>query len=393
MPITTYESIDLASKSAGGSGKELGPLNTSEYEDFDKVAQKKGYRIYRDMVSYDDMVSFGTTSKKLLLLGSGYDITPYDESAQAKEQADFISAMFNAMERSFKMVQYDSFSAFEYGFAVGNKIWIRNKTNKNPLLVGKTILKDIKMKFPWDTDFIYDEFGNLNKLLVGGEEVDQKSFIIYSYLPQFGNLKGRSDLKSAYNGYWLRDNVSKFWARHLERYGSPIVKGHVPPGATADESNRFFVAINRMQHITGIMLPRTQQGNGQEFDFELVESKREGGSQFRDAIDSGDSRILRSFLFPRLWGITKESFGSYAVGQTQIQLALFIFTFICDDYSDSVVNRQIIRQAIDINFPVPLYPTFRQKPPSESTIGALLQEIADVKNPKVEPKKEEPQGE
>lgn len=365
-----YQEEDLRKQFAAGgtSGAELGSLDSSEFAGFDKVSQAKGYKIYQEL-GIDEQIKFCLTIKKLLILSEGWELIPADDTSQAKEQSDFVQYNFDNLNHSFGNILFQMMSAIDYGFSISEILW-RRKDEKYPQNV---LLKDLKLKFPWDCEFSYDEFGNLNKLQIKGTEVPLNKFVIFSYMEQFGNKAGESDLKACYNSFWFKTNIWKFWSRHLERFGSPIVKGHVPPGASTEETNKFFAMINRLHHIVGLILPR--KSTGEEFDFELVESKREGGQQFEVAMENVDGRIARALLMPRLLGATKENFGSYALGYEQFRMFYRLFRSIAKNFSEEVIERQIIRKLVDYNFPVRLYPKFVIKPIPEELASNILKEV------------------
>jgi len=375
---------ELAAGEGSASLTELATLDSSEFNSLDKITQLKGVEVFQEM-SYDEQVKFCLTVKKLLILSEGWEIVPADETPVAKEQSDFIQYNFDNLSHSFGSVLYQLMSALDYGFSVAEILWRKN----DEVYPQNYLLKDFKVKFPWDCDFFYDEFGNLNKLEIKNKEMPLNKFIIFSYNEQFGNKSGESDLKACYNAWWFKTNIWKFWSRHLERFGSPIVKGHVPPGATTDETNKFFAIINRLHHIVGVILPR--KNTGEEFDFELVESKREGGRQFSEAMENVDGRISRGLLMPRLLGATKEVFGSYALGVEQFKMFYKIFLFIANNFSEEVINRQVIKQTIDYNFPVRLYPKFKIKPISAEYAEAVLKEVKKDGSDTPPSEKEEPE--
>ena len=354
--------FDLFQETAKGSGaslKELAGLDSFEYESFDKVAQKKGLGIYQDL-KYDEQVKFCLLIKKFLILSAGWELVPQEGG---EVEMEFLSSNFNSLEKTFSNILFQLMSALDYGFSVGELLWKKKD--------GKIWMKDIRVKFPWDVEFLYDKYGNLSKFMIGNEEMPRKKFVIYSFMEQFGNKSGESDLKAAYNAWWFKGNIWKFWARHLERFGSPIVKGHVPPGATEPETKKFFAIINRLHHIVGMLLPRSK--TGEEFDFELVESKREGGQQFVDAIDNADARIARSLLIPQLFGTTKSNFGSYALGLQQFKVVYKFLTFISSNFAEDVVQKQIINPLLSYNFINPKCPTFRFKPMEEEVMTKAIE--------------------
>jgi len=334
---------------SGYSGKDLGKIDSSEFEDFDKIVAKKGYAVYRDML-YDEQIKCCLIMKKFLILSSGYTIEPFDDSAEAAVQAKFVKDNFDNTATYFDNILLGTLSSLEYGFSLGEIIWKFDDWENSK----RILLDNIKFKFPWDIDMDYDGYGNLIEVKIANEPVKMDKFILYSYMEQFGNKAGESDLKAVYDSYWLKKQITKFHARYLERFSSPIVKGHVPPGATDTETNRFYVLINRLTNIVGILLPRTK--HGEEFDFELVETKRAGGNQFITAVDQCNTREAIGMLIPRLFGVSKENFGSYALGVEQFKIVYKFLSFIGSGLANDVINRQLIRRMIDYNFPVHLYP-------------------------------------
>jgi len=349
------ELLEVGKTKTGTMGKELGKLDTDDYEEFDKIVAKKGYKVYRDML-YDEQVKFCLSVKKFLILASGYEIIPFDDSSEAMKQRDFIQYTFENTDVSFENILFQLLSALEYGFSVGEQILVKGDWDGSSLI----LLKNVKFKFPWDTGMKYDDYGNLIELKISNEEVKMDKFLLYSYMSQFGNKAGDSDLKGVYNSFWLKQKVWQFQSRYLERFSSPVVKGHVPAGATEKESNKFYVMINRLTNIVGIILPRTKLG--EEFDFEFVETKRAGGDQFIQAVDQCNTRMAAGMIIPRLFGTTSEKFGSYALGVEQFKIVYKFLSFIGSNLANDVINRQLIRRLIDYNFPNPLYPKLKFNP-------------------------------
>lgn len=362
------------------ASKELAKIDSAEFVDFDKVSAKKTVQVYLEM-RYDEQVKFCLLMKKFLILASGWEVVPADETPEAKEQADFVRACFDdtfgSLDQSFGTILYQMLSAIEYGYSVSEKLWKRMNV---PVYGDRIVLKNIKTKFPWDIEFKYDEFGGLKSFTIKGEEMPIEKFVIWSYMGDFGNMSGESDLKAVYNAWWFKNIVWKFWARHLERFGSPIVKGHVPSGASQAEKDMFFRIINRLHQCAGVMLPRTAIGK-EEFDFELVESKREGGGQFSDAMENADGRIARGFNMPRLIGATKEQFGSYALGFEQFRIVYKFVKFVADTFSQDAIGRQVVRPLINYNYAVPKYPKFKIKEFDEATFKAMISDAGEVTFP------------
>ena len=368
---------ELAENKIDEETGEFGKLTSDEYESLDLIVKNKGLKIYRDM-QYDDQVKFCLTIKKFLVLSGGYTLTAFDETPTAKEQLDFVQKNFDELDKPFSKVLFDFFSAFDYGFCIAEKIWRWGNFKKEKDTLW---LKNIKSKLPWNVDFYYDDYGNLNKILINGEEMPMQKFIIYSFMEEFGNKKGTADSKGSYNAWWFKNNAWKFFSRHLERYGSPIAKGKIPQGATKEETKKFFALINRIHNITGILLPRAKT-TGESFEVDLLESKREGGNQFVQAIENADNRIARGYLFPALFGSTSLKFGSYALGEKHYSLVKTFIRFLQDSFAEEVVNKQIINDLIDKNFSEKKYPKFKLSPPPEDIVQQTVDELNKEKNGK-----------
>jgi len=346
--------FNLFAKTRFGSWliREFGKIDTSEYEDLDGIAKKRGLSEYTRLY-YDEQVKFCFTIKKFLILSGGFEVLPAREGDRdAREKRDFIVDCLENTERSFTSILFSMLSALDYGYSVSELIFVPDGSRFR--------LKNIKTKFPQDFSFQYDEYGNLIALLCLEEEVPLEKFVVYSYMSRFGQYEGESDLKAVYNPVWTKDKLIKFWLRYLERYGAPIVKGSVPKDAKKDEIEKFENAMKRIHNITAITLPQSEDGRG--FDFELVEPKREGGSQFKEAVDKADERIARGALIPSLFGAQKVGYGSYALGELQFDVVYQFLKAIGDNFADEAINRQVIRRLIDINFGGGNYPIFRIKP-------------------------------
>ncbi len=344
---------------------ESAELDSYQFEEFDKIVQRKGYQIYNDM-RYDEQIKFCLLIKKLLILSAGWQL---EEAPGGREEKEFVEANFANLEKSFSSILLEFLSAFDYGFSCAELIWKKDKTQS------KIFLKDIKFKFPWNVEFKYDKYGNLTELWINRKKVKLKKFVIYSFMSVFGNKAGESDLKASYAAWWFKDNIWKFWSRHLERFGSPIVKGHAPDSSTAEERNKFFRILNRLHHITTVLLPRTRKN--EEFDFELVESKREGGDQFLKAMENANTRITRSFLLPQLFGASQTNFGSYALGGLQFKVVYKFLAFISRNFAEDVVQRQIIKTLLDYNFVNPKYPKFSFKPFEPELVQKVIEDAVN----------------
>jgi len=329
----------------------------------DKVTQEKGYLAYKDL-KIDEQIKFCLFTKKILILGKDWRIEHDNE-----EIKQFVEENLNELEPTLFNIFWNILSAIDYGFSVSEILW--KKEN------GKILLKGIRTVAPWQVEFEYDDYGNLRKLYVAMEEVPINKFLILSYFPEFGNLKGFPELASAWNPYFFKKMVQKFWLKHLERFGSPIVKGMVPATASEEEVDKFFQDLNRLHFQTGIILPRGKT-ESEKFDFELLESKREGGSQFYDAMEYSDNRIAKAFLLPNLFGATSIRFGSYALAEKQFEVVYRVVGALQKNLVQ-LFNKKVIKPLVNYNFKVEKYPKFEFIPYTKEELVEIIKGLLQNK--------------
>lgn len=330
------------------------------WSSIDKVTQLKGYEAYRDL-KIDEQIKFCLFIKKILIIGKNYDI-----EGGTDEQRSFLKENIESLEPTLFSTLWNIMTAIDYGFSVSEILWEKRD--------GKIWLKGIKTVAPWDVDFEYDEFGHLQKMTISGEEMPIDKFLIISYFSEFGSLKGFPELASAWNPYYFKKMVQKFWLKHLERFGSPIIKGKVPKSASDEEVEKFFEDLNRLHFQTGIVIPQGRD-QAENFDFELLESKREGGSQFYDAMEYSDNRIAKAFLLPSLFGASSIRFGSYALADKQFEVVYKIIASLQENLV-SALNKKVIKPLIQFNYGVKEVPKLKFIPFTKEELTAIVKEMS-----------------
>jgi len=340
--------------------KEYSKLDIG-WELTDKVTATKGYEAYKDL-KIDEQIKFCLFTKKILILGKDWEIETDNE-----EIKEFVKDNLQQLEPTLFNQFWNVLSAIDYGFSVSEILWKKEDD--------KILFKGLKTVAPWDVEFEYDEYGHLTKLTIAGDDMPLNKFMILSYFPEFGNLKGFPELASAWNAYFFKKMVQKFWLKHLERFGSPIVKGQVPVTASKEEVNKFFDDLNRLHFQTGIILPRGKT-DSEKFDFELLESKREGGSQFYDAMEYSDNRIAKAFLLPTLFGASSIRFGSYALADKQFEVVYKIVSSLQENLV-LLFNKKVIKPLVSYNFKVEKLPRFKFIPYTKDEITEIIKEITE----------------
>ncbi len=324
----------------------------------DEIVGRKGIAAYKKM-RYDDQVKACLFIKKAMILSVGWQVTGSEQPV-----VDFVKSNLESL--SFKKVLRGFLSAFEFGFSASELIWDYQKGVKGaPLML--TAIKTIDPELI--DSFQYNRTADLDKVIVSGISYPADKFFVFSYNEEFGNRFGVSDLQAAYTPWFLKDVVWKFLARYLEKFGSPLIKGSVPRTASDAEIKEFEALLQNIINATEITIPKSSTGD--EFDISFLESQRTGGSQFVETIDSADARIARAFMLPRLFGYTKETFGSYALGKKQIEIFTKVITEAACQLEESI-NNQIISKLVGYNFQTDEAPKFSFNPISPEEVKDMI---------------------
>jgi hypothetical protein len=207
----------------------------------DEIIQKKGWSVYREMLT-DDQVKTCLAFKKVLVTGRSYDLKPADESDDAKKQAAFVEENFCRID--IKRVLKEATSAFEFGFALAEQVFARDtwdEDGKQYVFLRKLAHrdpKDIQLKIDYHGNFLgarqWGIYQPQAQAGVNGIELEPDKVWLYSHEPRFGNLYGTSDLRAAYRSWFAKKFVIQFWNVFLERFGSPLTKMVYPQGASED---------------------------------------------------------------------------------------------------------------------------------------------------------------
>jgi phage gp29-like protein len=316
----------------------------------DDIIRRKGWITYQDM-KHDDQVKATLAFKKILVGGRTWEIMPKDESAKAKEIAEFVQA--NLERFNFKRAVNGALTAFEYGFSVGEIVWEPAMYNGNRAIM----IKDVKHKDPQSLEIAQDEFGNIKAFRqqhVGGQtEVDMDKVWHWAHQSEFGNPYGTSDLRAAYRFWWAKKFVMNFWNVFLERMGQPMTLMKYPQGA-GDELKRLLKGIlSNLGSKTEVLVP-------EGVEVELVEATRSGTADYAGALDFYNMSIARALLMVGLIGMGGDKTGRGADSQSRLQLRVLfkMAAEISDDMIFSFMD-QVVKKLVDMNFEHDgLYPTF-----------------------------------
>lgn len=318
----------------------------------DELVGKKGIQIYTKM-RYDDQIKATLMMKKYARLATPWEIEPASRSERDVLIAKFIKDQLTGMSGTFEGSLYEIYSGLDYGYSLTEIVY-------KPILMGKWVgkvgLKALKTRNPENYTFETDPQGNLldnGIVFQGSEKYPTDKFIIYSYNKEFGNWFGNADLRSCYRSWWSKDILIKFHNIYLERFGMPVAVGKYKRGTQEPQVTNLRAILDNIQAKYSITIP-------DDIIIEFLQVAGGGDIGFRHAIEMHNKFISRAILVPSLMGFTESGGGSYTLGKKQFDVFLWVLKKLGRDTEEAIVNEQLIRKLVDINFDVvDEYPKFR----------------------------------
>lgn len=387
MVDETVESIEayVETKSRGNLYTELSksdPLGLFSSVGFtpynpSSLVTRKGMRIFDDMRK-DEQVKAAMGFKKHAVLSSGWEIVSPKGQAEDWEVTEFVKwNLAEYFEDTIEEALLGVLTALDYGYSVSELIWDKSQTKEHG---SRIVLKALKNKRPHEFDFKTDEYGEL-----GTEGIIQRTgmrdiplpvnkFVLFSYEKEFGNHYGKSDLESVYRSWWIKDNAYKWFAMMLERLGIPPIFALYDPSAyTKEQLSDLKTVISRLQAATTGIIPKGRGENSLEFwNPELA---GESTTVFTKAFERFDLDITRALLMPGLIGATGDATqGSLARANVHFDMFMLVVEYLRGRIEDRVVQEQIVKRLVDLNFSVDEYPTFKFLP----IAGEIRTELLDT---------------
>ncbi|NIP95842.1 MAG: DUF935 family protein [Akkermansiaceae bacterium] len=263
-----------------------------------------------------------------------------------------------------------------YGFSYSEKIWHAIEGGEWD---GKVGISDIKTRAPYDFESRTDEHGNLLAITQdtteGEKAYDPAKFVIGVNEFAFGNWYGKSEFEFVYREWWSKQNAFKWFLMGLERLGiPPLFLFFNPQAFPKKHRDKMQQILDRLQAATSAMVP-TAGGGEQDARIQALELGEQMGKTFVAAMNEiFDPAIARGLLLPGLLGVTADqSTGSLARSRVQFDIFLQIVNDDRTQLAVEIIDNQIIRPAVDINFgPQDAYPFFQFNPITDERTAEIL---------------------
>lgn len=242
--------------------------------------------------------------------------------------------------------------AYDIGFSLTEKVWKKRDD-------GSITLKSLKTRHPSSWRIHQDDKGNITKYEQhtpsGPKAIQPTALIHYVNNPRYGNPYGKSDLRPAYDAWFIKREIVKYFAIFLEGAAGakPVAKypNNAPPEVVAE----LFNAIKRFQTKTALTIPK-------EVEVEFLEANSAGDAYIK-AINLFNMFIGRSLFIPDLLGFqgAETTGGAQALGREQMGVFLKHAMKRRRKF-ERLVNMHLVKPFVNFNYGfVEKYPKFRLK--------------------------------
>ena len=261
-------------------------------------------------------------------------ILPYDESADAKQIADFVASNINRIDID-RITEQMLWSRF-YGYGVAEILW----QNKND----KVTIDAIKVRHPQ-----YFHFGEDGKIYIR-QNVSQK--FVSQPLPErkfwhvssggitADNKTGEGLCEWLYPLVKMKNDSLQQWHLFLEKYASPTVVGKYPAARIREsEKQALLEAAANIRYDTAAVIPDTM-------NLDFIEPSRSGKGEYSPIIEYADRAIAKLILSQTM---TTDNGSSYSQANVHDRVRARLVSADCDLISESF-TKQVIRWLCDWNF-------------------------------------------
>lgn len=349
----------------------LGALHTVVFPGDGQPGGEGSYATYRKMLQ-DPQVKACLSTKKFAALSQGWSVHAASESPIDLAAAGFVRAALTNLRGSVLDALLDSLDALALGVSL---LEINYCLIEGGPYAGMVGLESLKSKDPGLFLFETDAFANVTGLrgALGGVYAPDK-FLRYSYQPEYGNPLGRSDLAGAYKAWFVKQQLLRWWAKYLEKFGLPTITGSYDAGrGYGTEQQRELLAIVAQVHNeSAVVLPS-------DMKLALLETSRAQAAGFQEAIEYLDRAIAKSILGQTLTTDGTGGGATYALGSVHQDVLGFYLRKIQRDLEETVMNAQLLARLVAYNFPlgtpVPTFHLGERDDVRLATTGKLISDL------------------
>jgi predicted Rdx family selenoprotein len=349
-----------------------GFINGEEYNT--DLIGRAGLQIYEEMRKSDAAVGATLKLLKLPIRSAKFFVEPASEDAQDVKVAEFIEdALMNQIDWQLTLSEMLTF--LEFGHYVGELVFMPK------VFQGSTVITLKKIAFRKQTTILKwtqadGQPGITQVTGTGGVfSIPADKLMVLTNEREGNNYAGVSVLRPAYKHYYIKDQLYKISAIAHERQGLGVV--YIQPPDNADEGDRGK-AIEAAQNIRAnenayIEVPKN-------WIIEFMDMKGHTTIDPEKDISHHNRMIWTNILGQFMeMGSHKGSGGTQSSSQDQSKYLDMNLESIANNICD-VLQRQVIRKLVDINFNVKEYPILKHSALNETDISKITTAMAILAN-------------
>ena len=360
-----------------GDNTYNGQIRADEF--LPELRGKKAIRKYREMRDNDSTIGAVMYATEQVLRDVDLKVMPANDSAEAKEEAEFVKSVLDDMDHTLDDHIAESLSNLSYGFAWFEVIYKRrigpterSDKKRSKYTDGRMGVRKIAIRAPWTISRfdVNQQTGDVKGIYQDGSGYNNSNYIptrkslYYRTTTINGDPAGRSILRNAYTSYEYVNNLQSIEAIAVERELAGIPVARIPAeylsgDATAAQSG----FVNNLQSILRdvkfneqgyIILPSDtypdKDGaptNQKLVDVELMSSSGSRNIDIDPIVRRYQHDIARSVLseFLMLGG---GNTGSYALSKSKTDLFLRALESYIQAIVD-VLNKQLVERLWELN--------------------------------------------
>ena len=320
--------------------------------------EKYRLKIFQKMMLQSPDAKAAMTLKKLSVLSDDWEIYDNDEAPGNSKQSKFIRHAVSSVPGGFNKVIGNILEGMKFGFSLSEKVYEIIPKGEWKGLMGYKVIRDKPVyNFAIDTN----KKGEIQSFTqyqdeTGPVTIPTWKMVYWSYQSSSDNPYGYSDMCPAFQHVFAQAVMDESWPTALKRYAMPILIAEKRGTAHGqDQDDHLEKILTKIKEETGILLDTNVQN---------LRYLEQGGSNmaysaYQKHQEYRARQIRLSCLIPDLAISEGLRVGSKSLGQIQIQS--FVKNVIREIRREvaAVINEQIIRPLVDMNFAdVDIYPLF-----------------------------------
>ena len=347
-----------------------------------------------DKMRLDDQVKGSMMLKKNAVTASGWEVVSPDTAPVDWEVTRFVEHVFKTIKGTLEHDISEILSSLDYGYSITEKVFDFIPSGEFAGLLG---LRELKTRKPHSFSLKSDSHGNLTGIMQSQDFKDVllpvEKFVVLSNNFEFSNWYGTSDLEAAYRAWWSKNNTYKWLTILIERLGVPPIFALYDGGKfTATTIDQLKTALKTLQANSVGVVPHMGKDS---LNFWTPQLAKNSTDVFIPAIEMYNKDISRALLMPGQIGMSPDTnVGSFAKAKVHFDVFMMVVEKLRNnDIEERVMNEQIIKQLVDLNFPgITDYPKFRFLPLGDDVTADILDSWIKLVNGGVVSKQPEDEG-